>query len=82
MRADIEAAPMYDMIDPSRTSEFSRAILQGFMAKQDAGDRWALALVGLLSDERLVPDIVAADPRLGRSQPRKTGGICGTGAQR
>src|SRR6185437_6390810 len=59
MRADVEAAPMYEMIDRSRTSEFCRVIFQGFLAKQDAADRWVLALVGLLSDERLVPDLVA-----------------------
>jgi hypothetical protein len=57
---DIEAAPMFDLIDRESSGDFARAILKGFLAsKQDADDKWALALVGLLGDDRLVPDLIA-----------------------
>jgi hypothetical protein len=60
MRADVEAAPMYSLLDRKRTGDFARAILQGFLgSKQDASDRWALALVGLLGDDRIVPELSA-----------------------
>ena len=58
--ADVEAAPMYGLLDRSRSGEFSHAVLRGFLASgQDAADRWAMALVGLLGDDRIVGEIVA-----------------------
>jgi hypothetical protein len=54
--ADVEAKPLYDQIDPDSGGEFARAVLQAFLAsKQEAGDRWALAVAGLLGDDRVVP---------------------------
>jgi hypothetical protein len=54
--ADVEAKPLYDQIDSDSGGEFARAVLQAFLAsKQEAGDRWALAVAGLLGDDRVVP---------------------------
>jgi hypothetical protein len=54
--ADVEAKPLYDQIEPVSGGEFARALLQAFLAsKQEAGDRWALAIVGMLGDDRVVP---------------------------
>jgi hypothetical protein len=53
---DVEAKPLYEQIDPESGGEFARAVLQAFLAsKQEAGDRWALAVAGLLGDDRVVP---------------------------
>jgi len=60
IRADVEVAPMYGLLDRKHSGDFALAILRGFLAsKQDATDRWALALAALLGDDRLVPHLVA-----------------------
>lgn len=60
MEADVELAPMYGLIDRSRSGPFAQAVLRGFVAsRQDAADRWALAVAGMLGDDRLVPDLAA-----------------------
>src|SRR5262249_701149 len=52
IRADIEAAPMYKLIDRGKSGEFAQAILRGFLSsKQDAADRWAMALAGLIGGD-------------------------------
>ena len=56
MRADIEAKPLFAMIDRKTSGDFALAVLNAFLAspKQDATDRWALAIAGLLGDDRVV----------------------------
>ena len=56
MRADIEAKPLYALIDRKSSGDFAIEIIESFFAsKVDAGDRWALALAALLGDDRIVP---------------------------
>ncbi len=57
MRADIEAKPLIAMIDRKTSGDFALFVLNSFLAskKIDAADRWALALAGLLGDDRIVP---------------------------
>lgn len=56
IRPDIEAKPLYAMIDRKSSGAFAVEILKSFLAsKVDAGDRWALAVAGLLGDDRIVP---------------------------
>lgn len=56
MRADIEAKGLYERLDRKSGADFALAVLHAFLAsKQDADDRWALALAGLLGDDRVVP---------------------------
>jgi hypothetical protein len=56
IRADIEAKPLFAMIDRKSSGDFAIEILKSFFAsKVDAGDRWALALAALLGDDRIVP---------------------------
>lgn len=58
IRPDVEAAPLYKLIDRRASGDFARAILRGFLgSKQEAGDRWALAVAGLLGDDRLVAEL-------------------------
>jgi hypothetical protein len=58
MKADIEAAPLYRMIDRSRSGDFALALWEGFLKSgADAKDRWTLAMAGLLGDDRLVAPI-------------------------
>ncbi|MDQ3623285.1 MAG: DUF4132 domain-containing protein, partial [Verrucomicrobiota bacterium] len=53
---DSEARPLYALIDRGTSGDFALAVLQGFLGSgADAGDRWALAVAGLLGDERIVP---------------------------
>ena len=57
MWADIEAKPLFQKIDRSTSGDFALAVLNTFLAteKQEASDRWALAIAGLLGDNRIVP---------------------------
>lgn len=60
IRPDVEAAPLYKLIDRAGSGEFARAVLRGFLgSKQAAADRWALAVAGLLGDDRLVPELAS-----------------------
>jgi hypothetical protein len=55
---DVEAQPLYALIDRSRSGDFAREILSGFLSsQQDAKDRWALTVGGLLGDDRIVPGL-------------------------
>ncbi len=59
MRADIEAKPLYAMLDSATTGDLALAITQAFFSsKADADDRWAMAFAALLGDNRLVPVFV------------------------
>ncbi len=54
--ADVEAKPLYALIDRSKSGDFALEILNRLLAsKAGAGDRWALAVAGLLGDDRVVP---------------------------
>jgi hypothetical protein len=54
--ADTEAALLYAVIDRKRSGDFALAVLNGYLSSQlDAKDRWALAVAGLLGDDRIVP---------------------------
>ncbi len=56
MVADTEAALLYAVLDRKRSGDFALAVLNAYFASQlDAKDRWALALAGLLGDDRVVP---------------------------
>jgi len=56
IRADVEAKPLYGMIDRETSGDFAIEILKQFLtSKVDAGDRWALSLASLLGDDRIVP---------------------------
>jgi hypothetical protein len=56
MRADLEARPLYTVIDRQTSGDLALHIVQAFLgSSMDADDRWALALACLLGDDRLVP---------------------------
>ncbi len=56
IRPDAEASYLLASVDRSSAGDFAHALLAGFLAsKQDAKDRWAITLAGLLGDDRLVP---------------------------
>jgi hypothetical protein len=56
IRPDVEAKPLVAMLDRRRSGDFALEVLRGFLAsKHKAEDRWALALAGLLGDDRVVP---------------------------
>jgi hypothetical protein len=55
MRPDVEARPLYALIDRTTSGDFARKLLELFLAsKAEAGDRWALAVAGLLGDDRVL----------------------------
>lgn len=56
IQADVEARPLYGLIDRKSGGDFALEVLRRFAAsKADAKDRWALAIAGLLGDDRAVP---------------------------
>ena len=56
IEADVDARPIYNLIDHTSSGNFALAVLNGFFGSgAEAGDRWALAIAGLLGDERVVP---------------------------
>ena len=59
MRADVEAKPLFEMIDRSSSGEFAVALLQSFFSsKMEAEDRWVLAAAGLLGDDRFTAPLM------------------------
>ena len=55
MRPDIEGKPLYALIDRKTSGDFALAVLRMFLgSKMAAEDRWALALAGILGDDRVV----------------------------
>ncbi len=65
---DVEARPLYSMIDRASGADFALEIFQQFAAtKADAADRWALAVAGLLGDDRIVPGLNALIQQWGDS---------------
>ncbi len=56
MKLDVEARPLHDRIDRSTSGDFALEVLRQFAgSKAEAKDRWALAIAGLLGDDRVVP---------------------------
>ncbi len=56
MRADLEAKPLYAVLDRHHNADTALALLKAFLGTgQDAADRWAMALAALTGDDRLVP---------------------------
>ena len=56
IQPDIEARPLYALIDRTTSGDFALEVFRQFAgSKADAKDRWALAIAGLLGDDRLVP---------------------------
>ncbi len=56
MVADVEAGLLYAVLDRRRTGDFALAILNGYLGSElEAKDRWALALAGILGDDRVMP---------------------------
>ena len=58
MRLDVEARPLYALIDRTTSRGFALELLKQFAAtKADAVDRWVLAVAGLLGDDQVVPTL-------------------------
>lgn len=56
IRADLEARPLYALIDRETSGDLALAVLQTWQgAGADSEHRWALAFAALLGDDRLVP---------------------------
>jgi hypothetical protein len=72
IRPDIEARPLYERIDRATSGDLALEVLRAFAkSKADAKDRWALAISGLLGDDRAVPvlnQMVTAWADSGRGQ--------------
>ena len=59
IRPDVEGAALLARIDRKTSGDFALALLNQFLAsKMDAADRWAMALAGLLGDDRIVPPLM------------------------
>lgn len=59
MRADIEAKPLYAMLDRATSGDLALAVVQAFFgSKMDAEDRWTMAFAAVVGDDRLVPLLV------------------------
>ena len=60
IRPDVEARPLYSLIDHASGADFALELFKQFAAtKADAADRWVLAMAGLLGDDRVVPTLNA-----------------------
>jgi len=68
MRPDVEARPLFAMIDRKTSSDFALELFKMFAStKAEAADRWALAITGLLGDDRVVPTLNALIQQWGDS---------------
>ncbi len=56
IQADVEARPLYALIDRGSSGDFALEVLKRFAATKAAPeDRWAMATAALLGDDRCVP---------------------------
>ena len=56
MKPDVEARPLYALIDRKSSGEFALELFRQFATtKADAADRWVLTVTGMLGDDRVVP---------------------------
>ncbi len=59
MRPDVECKPLYRLIDRKTSGDFALALLRMYLGrKQISGGRWAMAIAGILGDDRMVPVLV------------------------
>ena len=59
IRADVEAKPLFAMIDRKTSGDFALSVFEMFRGSAMAAeDRWALTVAGLLGDDRLVPPLM------------------------
>ena len=64
LRRDVEARPLYALIDRGSGSDFALAVIKQFTASStDASGRWALALACLLGDDRVVAVLGSLIPK-------------------
>lgn len=55
--------PLLSHIDRGKSAPFALALVEGFLnSEQAAADRWALALGGLLGDNRIIPPLLSRIP--------------------
>ena len=58
IRPDVEARPLYGLIDRPTSGDFALELFKQFAAtKADAADRWVLTVAGMLGDDRIVPTL-------------------------
>lgn len=58
---DIELKPLLAQVDRESSGDFAAALLKAYLVSpQDAKDRWALTLAGLLGDDQCVPLLMKA----------------------
>lgn len=71
--AAAEARPLLDALDRARAGDFARHVLQGFLGStpQEARDRWALAVAGLLGDGRTLRALTKQIPEWAESSRGK-----------
>jgi hypothetical protein len=56
-----ECRPFVELVDRAKSGEFAMHVLSAFLAsKQEAKDRWALAIVGILGDDRVAKSLRTA----------------------
>lgn len=63
IRADLEARPLFELIDRKSSGDFALEILKGFVnGGARVEDRWSLTVAGLLGDDRVVPLLLSQIP--------------------
>jgi hypothetical protein len=63
LEAAPDILPLLAHLDRARCATFALALVEGFLnSEQAAADRWALALGGLLGDNRLIPPLLSRIP--------------------
>lgn len=61
MQPDVECKPLCAMLDRKSGGDFALAVLRMYLGtKMAADDRWALALAGILGDDRIVPVLMTS----------------------
>lgn len=68
IRPDVEARPLYALIDRQTSGDCALELFRQFAAtKADASDRWVLTVAGMLGDDRIVPTLSALIQQWGDS---------------
>jgi hypothetical protein len=59
MQPDVECKPLYALIDRKTSGDFALTVLRMYLGrKQISGGRWAMAIAGILGDDRVIPILV------------------------
>jgi hypothetical protein len=59
MRPDVECKPLYALIDRKTSGDFALTLLRMYLGRKEiSGGRWAMAIAGILGDDRVVPVLV------------------------